>query len=195
MAEERPLRADAARNRAKILDAARAQITRRGPEVSMDAIAEAAGVAVGTLYRHYPDKTALVEAVLAEHMAELARITEEAAERVAAGADAMAELHELIYAVVEQAARDAAVKAAAQQFGAGPTDQHGAGQPGEERTAAALQRLIDAAKAGGQLHPDVTIDDFVMLLTTVPLDAPPQARARWLALVMPGLTTAGRPAI
>jgi AcrR family transcriptional regulator len=190
MAEERPLRADAARNRAKILDAARAQITRHGPEVSMDAIAEAAGVAVGTLYRHYPDKTALVAAVLAEHMAELARFTEEAAARVAAGADAMAELRELIYAVVEQAARDAAVKAAAQRFGAIV-----AGQPGEERAAAALQRLIDAAKAGGRLHPDVTIEDFIMLLSTVPLDAPAETRARWLALVMPGLTTAGRPAI
>ena len=192
MADERPLRADAVRNRAKILDAARAQITRHGPEVSMDAIAEAAGVAVGTLYRHYPDKTALVGAVLAEHMGELARFTEEAEERVVAGADAMTELRELIYVVVEQAARDAAVKAAAQRFGAGPTDQHGAGQDGEERAEAALRRLIEAAKAGGELHPDVTIDDFIMLLTTAPLDAPPQARARWLTLVMPGLTTAGR---
>lgn len=194
MADERPLRADAARNRAKILEAARAQITRHGPEVSMDAIAEAAGVAVGTLYRHYPDKTALVGAVLAEHMAEIARLTEEARARVVAGADAMAELRELIYAVIEQAARDAAVKAAAQRFGASPTDQHGAGQPGEERAAAALRGLIDVAKTGGQLHPDVTIDDFIMLLTTAPLDAPAETRARWLALVMPGLTTAGRPA-
>lgn len=191
MADERPLRADAVRNRAKILAAARAQITRHGPEVSMDAIAEAAGVAVGTLYRHYPDKTALVGAVLAEHMAELARLTEEADERVAAGADAMAELRGLIYDVVDQAARNAAVKAAAQRFGADLADL--AGQDGEERAVRALVRLIDAAKAGGELHPDVTIDDFVMLLATVPLDAPPQARARFLALMMPGLTTAGRP--
>ncbi len=188
MADERPLRADAVRNRAKILDAARGQITRHGPEVSMDAIAEAAGVAVGTLYRHYPDKTALVGAVLAEHMGQLAAFAEEADARVAAGADAMTELRDLIYAVVEQAARDAAVKAAAQRFGA-----DFAGMAGEERAEAALRRLIEAAKAGGELHPDVTIDDFIMLLATVPLDGPPQARARWLTLVMPGLTTAGRP--
>ncbi len=188
MAMQRPLRADAVRNRAKILDAARAQITRHGPEVSMDAIAEAAGVAVGTLYRHYPDKTALVGAVLAEHMTELARLTEEAQVRVAEGADAMTELRGLIYAVVDQAARDAAVKAAAQRFGA-----DFAGQDGEKRAMRALQRLIDAAKAGGELHPDVTIDDFVMLLATVPLDAPPDTRARFLTLVMPGLTTLGRP--
>ncbi|HEY4017408.1 MAG TPA: helix-turn-helix domain-containing protein [Pseudonocardiaceae bacterium] len=188
MADERPLRADAVRNRAKILDAARAQITAHGPEVPMDAIADAAGVAVGTLYRHYPTKTALVAAVLAEHMGELARYTEEADARVAAGADAMTELRALIVAIVDTAARDAAVKAAAQRFGA-----VFAGQAGEERAVRALQQLIDAAKAGGELHPDITIEDFVMLLATAPLDAPDQVRARWLTLLLPGLTTTGRP--
>jgi AcrR family transcriptional regulator len=188
MVDERPLRADAVRNRAKILDAARAQITVHGPEVPMDAIAEAAGVAVGTLYRHYPTKTALVGAVLAEHMAELARYTEEADARVTAGADAMAELRGLIFTVVDTAARDAAVKAAAQRFGADV-----AGQPGEERVMHALANLIEAAKAGGELHQDVSIEDFVLLLTTAPLDASPEVRARWLTLVLPGLTGAGRP--
>jgi AcrR family transcriptional regulator len=188
VAADRPLRADAVRNRAKILAAAQAQITRHGPEVPMDAIAEAAGVAVGTLYRHYPDKTALVAAVLDEHMAELARLTEEAGARAEAGADAMTELRALIVAVVDTAARDAAVKAAAQLFGASF-----AGQPGEKRAMLALRKLMDAAKAGGELHPDVTVEDFVMLLTTAPLDVPAEARARWLALVLPGLTTVGRP--
>lgn len=188
MSVQRPLRADAARNRAKILDAARAQITAHGPEVPMDAIADAASVAVGTLYRHFPDKTALVAAVLAEHMAELARLTEEAAARVTTGTNAMTELRGLIVAVVETAARDAALKAAARQFGA-----DFAGQPGEERAVRALQALIDAAKDSGELHPDITIDDFFMLLGAAPLDAPAPTRERWLALVLPGLTTAGRP--
>ena len=188
MADERPLRADAVRNRAKILDAARAQITVHGPEVPMDVIAEAAGVAVGTLYRHYPDKTALVAAVLAEHMAELARLTEQAHEHAAAGANAMTELRGLIRAVVDTAARDAAVKAAAQRFGA-----HSAGLAGEERAVQALGKLIEAAKAGGELHPDVTVEDFVLLLATAPLDASDEVRERWLALVLPGLTTTGRP--
>jgi AcrR family transcriptional regulator len=182
------MRADAARNRGKILDAARGQITRRGPEVPMDAIAEAAGVAVGTLYRHFPDKTALVSAVLAEHMGELARYTEETSARVAAGADAMTELRGLIVAVAETAARDAALKAAARQFGADV-----AGQPGEQRAVRALEALIEAAKAGGELHPDVSVEDFVMLLATAPLDAPAPTLHRWLALVLPGLTTTGRP--
>jgi AcrR family transcriptional regulator len=188
MSVERPLRADAARNRTKILDAARAQITAHGPEVPMDAIAEAASVAVGTLYRHFPDKTALVAAVLAEHMAELARYTEEAAAQVAAGAEAMAELRGLIFAVLETAARDAALKAAARRFGADYAEQ-----AGMARTAIALQSLLDDAKADGELHPDITIDDFAMLLATAPLDEPAPIRERWLTLLLPGLTTTGRP--
>jgi AcrR family transcriptional regulator len=188
MSIERPLRADAARNRAKILDAARAQITVHGPEVPMDAIAEAASVAVGTLYRHFPDKTALVGAVLAEHMAELARHTEEAAARVEAGADAMTELRVLIATVLETAARDAALKAAARRFGADYAEQIGTA-----RTVRALQSLLDAAKADGELHQDITIDDFAMLLATAPLDAPAPIRERWLTLVLPGLTATGRP--
>lgn len=188
MADERPLRADAARNRAKILDTARAQITAHGPEVPMDAIADAAGVAVGTLYRHYPTKTALVGAVLAEHMAELARDVEETGARVEAGADAMTELRGLIVAVTDNAARNFAIKAAAYRFGANL-----AGQDGEERAMLALRKLLDAAKAGGELHPDITIGDFIMLLATAPLEAGAEIRARWLTLVLPGLTTTGRP--
>ncbi len=61
----RPARADAIRNRAKILEAARQQITLHGPDVGMDQIAQAAGVAVGTLYRHFPTKNDLSSRLLA----------------------------------------------------------------------------------------------------------------------------------
>ena len=52
MSLDRPMRADAVRNRRKILDAAQAQISEHGPDVGMDEIAKAAGVAVGTLLEH-----------------------------------------------------------------------------------------------------------------------------------------------
>src|SRR6185369_12257140 len=59
----RPLRADAQRNVAKLLDAAREAFTARGPNASLDDIARAAGVGAGTLYRHFPTRLALFEAV------------------------------------------------------------------------------------------------------------------------------------
>lgn len=189
MTDARPLRADAARNRAKILAAAREQITLLGPDVPMDTIAEAAGVAVGTLYRHYPTKTALVSAVITEGMQRMAVETEAAVGRVDGGARAMTELRALIATLLELAAQDQAVKEAAHRLDAADAwAEH-------ERTAvSALERLIAAAGADGDLHPDVTVADFFLLLTTAPLDQPRETRERWLTLVVPGLTTAGRPA-
>lgn len=58
------MRADAARNRDKIVEAARGLFRERGYDVPMDDIAKAAGVGPGTLYRHFPNKETLVDAVL-----------------------------------------------------------------------------------------------------------------------------------
>lgn len=57
------MRADAARNRDQIVDAARLLFISRGPDIPMEEIARAAGVGVGTLYRRFPDRTALTDAV------------------------------------------------------------------------------------------------------------------------------------
>lgn len=65
----RPLRADAVRNHARILDAAREVFAERGSEAHAEEVAHRAGVGVGTLYRHFPDKEALARAVL-EHKIE-----------------------------------------------------------------------------------------------------------------------------
>jgi AcrR family transcriptional regulator len=63
-APAKPLRADAARNRARILQAAELVFAEQGAGAGMDDVAAAAGVGVGTLYRHFPTKDALVAAVL-----------------------------------------------------------------------------------------------------------------------------------
>ncbi|MEK8174219.1 hypothetical protein NKH77_50300 [Streptomyces sp. M19] len=60
----------------------------------------------------------------------------------------------------------------------------------EERAGAAVTALIHAGQAAGDIHPDVTVDDVYLLFSTAPTDQPPAARARWLALVTTGLTTA-----
>lgn len=67
----RPLRADAARNRARILQAAQVVFAERGLDVTLDDIAKEAGLGVGTLYRRFADREALVEALFEERMQEL----------------------------------------------------------------------------------------------------------------------------
>lgn len=62
----RRLRADAVRNRAKVLDAARAAFAEHGADAQMDDVARRAGVGVGTVYRHFPTKQALAEALIEE---------------------------------------------------------------------------------------------------------------------------------
>ena len=65
------MRADAQRNRARLLDAAVRAFFQDGPEVTLDAIAEDAGVGIGTLYRHFPTREALVEAAYRNELARL----------------------------------------------------------------------------------------------------------------------------
>ncbi|MFF3934711.1 TetR/AcrR family transcriptional regulator [Streptomyces phaeofaciens] len=188
MTQGRAPRADAVRNRRKILTAAGEQITAHGPDVGMDDIAAAAGVAVGTLYRHFPTKTDLVAAVVAEYVARVADDAEAALGRVTAGARALDELAALLGRVIETSVTDRAVKAAAQALGAEPGDR-----AAEDRAGAAVAALIQAGQADGDIHPDVTVNDIYLLFSTAPTDRPPVARARWLTLVVPGLTTHARP--
>ncbi|MGW4233358.1 TetR/AcrR family transcriptional regulator [Streptomyces sp. NPDC004980] len=187
MTQARAPRADAVRNRRKILTAAREQITRHGPDVGMDEIAAAAGVAVGTLYRHYPAKTDLVGAVVAEYISQVADDMETANERVMAGASAMEEITTLLNQLVEASARDRVVKTTAQALGADPSDS-----AEEVRARTALARLLEAAQSAGDVHPDVTVDDFYLLLSTAPSEHSPESRARWITLTLPGLTSRGR---
>jgi AcrR family transcriptional regulator len=75
---QRPLRADARRNRERVLAAARETFASDGLDAQMDDVARRAGVGVGTVYRHFPTKEALVEAVAAAGYAEICTIGREA---------------------------------------------------------------------------------------------------------------------
>ena len=68
---DRPMRADAQRNRARLLEAAVRAFSQEGPEVTLDAIAKDAGVGIGTLYRHFPTRESLVEAAYRNELARL----------------------------------------------------------------------------------------------------------------------------
>ena len=67
----RPLRADAQRNRDRLLEVAVRAFSQDGPDVTLDAIAKDAGVGIGTLYRHFPTREALIEAAYRNELARL----------------------------------------------------------------------------------------------------------------------------
>lgn len=183
--QPRQLRADAVRNRQKIMAAAREQVTLHGPEVGMDAIAAAAGVAVGTLYRNFPTKAELVGAVVQEHGEAMVADIEATAARVVDGAPALEEIRSLVTRLTDRAAEDHAVKTAARTLGA---TSYG---PLEERAYAAVAELVDAGRDAGVLRPDATAEDFALLLFTAPTDRPPAVRARWLTIHFDGLRNHG----
>src|SRR5687767_9677648 len=79
-ADARPLRADAERNRQRIVAAAAALFAERGVDVSMDDIAAAAGVGIGTIYRRFPDREALIEALFEDKIARMAAMARGALE-------------------------------------------------------------------------------------------------------------------
>lgn len=177
-----PRRADAARNRARILEAAREQVRVHGPEVGMDTIAAAAGVAVGTLYRHFPAKGDLISAVVREFLEAVAADVESAANRVDEGASPAGELVALLGRAIERGASNHASKLAAQQLGV--STAHPAA---ERRTTESLTRLIQAGRLASQFRLDLVVADVYLLVANAPVDMPARDRTRWLELVVPGL--------
>src|ERR1700739_4600275 len=69
-------RADAVRNRERVLEAAKAVFSAGGPDASLDAVAKRAGVGIGTLYRHFPTRQALFEAVYRREVQQLSELAE-----------------------------------------------------------------------------------------------------------------------
>ena len=184
MASERSTRrADAVRNRTSILEAARQLVTEQGTEVAMGEIARAAGVAVGTLYRHFPNKADLLAAVVNEYVEILAEDAQDAWARVEAGrADAAQELLEFLERALEMIARSHTAKVVARALGA----EVDYAEP-ETRAIEALERLIEAGREDGRLRSDLTVSDLYILMVFYPGDGSVGVRRRWLELIRPGL--------
>src|SRR5947209_10180827 len=102
---ERPQRADARRNRERILEGARSAFAEFGADAQMDDVARRSGVGVGTVYRHFPTK----EALLVELVRQKFRLfADRARQALEDGGDAFEALVDLMRANAETAARDAA---------------------------------------------------------------------------------------
>ena len=185
----RPLRADAARNRARVLEAARAAFAESGLEVGVDEIARRAHVGKGTLYRRFPTKEALVRAIFDDVLDELER----AAGDAAGDPDPWQALVRFLRAAAAmQAANQGFYDVVAQRLGPRAlTVAH------RDRMRGIVEGPLRRAQAAGAVRVDLRADDVPMLLrmvgaTTRPMLAghPGGSWPRYLALLLDGIRPA-----
>ena len=180
----RPLRADAARNRDRLLEVAVRMLTEIGTDVPLEQIAAEAGVGVGTLYRHFPNRNALVEAV---YRHEVERLCASPPELLAAHPTDVA-LREWMGGFVEYAATKRGMSEALRAAVASglPLFANTRGQ-----MVAALGSLITAAVEAGTIRPDVDPEDVLRAMGGVwAMSDGPEWReqaGRLLSLLMDGL--------
>ncbi|WP_394825790.1 TetR/AcrR family transcriptional regulator [Pendulispora albinea] len=156
---ERGLRADAKRNRDKLLAAAEAVFTEHGAEASLDDVAKRAGVGIGTLYRHFPTREALLAAACDERLLALAERSRDhrASSRTAA-----------LRSFLEELVRHASVyRGLAASLGVVLQS----GSPGCHAATEEGQRLLALAQRSGEVRRDVDFDDVVCMATAVSLAA------------------------
>jgi AcrR family transcriptional regulator len=155
--EQRTLRADARRNRERIMASARELFAREGPDAQMDDIAAHAGVGIGTVYRHFPTKEALLTAMVRDRFAVFAEIAR-AAEQIADPFDALATMMRESAEAVEH---DMGFQLA--MMGANELDWDGV-----ELEKAALTevvaRIIERAVVTGAVRPDLSGEDYPMIM-------------------------------
>jgi AcrR family transcriptional regulator len=173
--EDRKPRSDALRNRERVLEAAKAVFSAGGSEASLEAVARHAGVGIGTLYRHFPTREALYEAVYRREVEQLGDL----AEQLKADAAPVEALRRWLRANVEFVATKKGM-AAALALAAGPP-------PSEltafsyERLTKAIGTLLDRAVAAGELRGDVGPEDLLRALVGMCLL---HDRAGWQASVV-----------
>ncbi|MDG4794516.1 TetR/AcrR family transcriptional regulator [Micromonospora sp. WMMD1082] len=146
-----PLRADSARVRARMLRAARERVAAGDLDLPMNAVAKAAGVGVGTVYRHFPTRQALLEALAGEGFALLV----EEAERAAVEPDVAAGLARLIRSGLDQQRNDPALAATLASADTVCVETRELGRALSD----AVDRLLERARAAGAIRPEITADD------------------------------------
>jgi AcrR family transcriptional regulator len=158
---DRPLRADARRNRERILESARAVFAEYGAEAQIDDVARRAGVGVGTVYRHFPNKEALMVELVRQKFRLFADRAREALEQ---NQEPFASLTDTMRRNAETAARDAATQLALAGAGEHIWTQARAEQ---EELIALTDQLIERARRAGTIRPDVQATDIGMLMCGV----------------------------
>ena len=150
-------RSDALRNRARVLDAARSVFNSGGPEASLEAVARRAGVGIGTLYRHFPTREALFEAVYRREVEQLVEL----AEQLQGEAAPVEGLRRWIGSNVEFIATKKGMSAALALAAHASSDLSAYSL---DRLTKALGGLLDQAVAKGEIRGDVTAEDLLRTL-------------------------------
>lgn len=183
---ERSLRADARRNRESVLDAAAELFARRGNDVQMDEIAQRAGLGVGTLYRHFADKQALLAAIIGRRFEAITTLA-----RTAEGVeDPGAAFEALLYGYLESAQADAAFRFAL----LGPQEPNW-NEIASEKTAfsAIVERIVQRAVHAGRLRDDFRADDFILMTRGAMANMTGTSDwRRYVTLLLNGIRGAGR---
>lgn len=191
MTPPRPLRADAARNRALLLAAAAAEFAEHGLEASVADIARRAGVGKGTVFRHFPTKDDLIAAIVLDRVEALGAL----GERLLKAADAGDALLEFLTAAAQHR----------QQQDLSFLQEAGDSLPAVVEARTRMYRTIDAlverAREHGALRNDVTGTDVILLMCApnhvsgyVP-NASPELWRRYLAIIFDGLRPEGAHAL
>ncbi|WP_067664624.1 TetR/AcrR family transcriptional regulator [Nocardia miyunensis] len=180
---DRPLRADARDNRAKILAAARSAFDDLGPQANLREIARRAKVAQGTVHRHFPTKQALFAAIITDRLRELTQLARDLRTQHDPGDAFLA----FLTATVANARDNRSMAAVFEEAGS-TEEMRAAGQ----RMDAELTYLLAQAQAHGAIRTDVDLADIHAIAAAVlAVDAHPAPddtdRARRVAVVLDGL--------
>jgi AcrR family transcriptional regulator len=185
--EDRPLRADAARNVGRILRAARDVYAELGPDAPVEAVARCAGVGERTLYRRFPAKADLVRAALDQSVAEDLTPAIEDARRLG---DPLRGLTQLIEAAIALGAREHNLLIAAHRTGSLTAD---ISDPLNE----ALDELVRRGQQAGLVRADLVADDLprliAMLYGVLPtMDSNSDGWRRYVALILDAISITER---
>src|SRR5436853_2433256 len=150
-------RADAVRNRERVLEAAKFVFSAGGPDASLEAVAKRAGVGIGTLYRHFPTREALFEAVYRREVEQLSEL----AEQLKYEASPVEALRRWLRSNVEFVATKKGMAAALALAFKAPSELTAFSF---DRLTTAVGALLDRAVAAGEIRADVSPEDLIRAL-------------------------------
>jgi AcrR family transcriptional regulator len=156
----RPLRADARRNRDRVIEVAKEMFSEGGADTSLEAIAKAAGVGIGTLYRHFPTRDALIESVYRNETQQLA----DAAPRFAETLPPVEALRAWLRLFVDHIATKQVMSPALASMVCGPSELYA---ESGAMVKAAIGLLVDRAVASGAIRLDIDPLDLLRALAGV----------------------------